>query len=256
MALQLQVTPAQFHQDMFGVPTFFPHCRISGNWAIYQVANWTQPTVWRGDTLHELHQMLQTNSYRAGMWHTPTISSPLGIYCASTPSAALDKASLRRGYAFSHVPPIAPNGWDCPIVVGMGLNLNECGMHGKLRSGAVLRRKTISHNYGPGAPLPLQQNLNIQEVRFYIPLYQRYQELPAHWPALQRGDLVLCRAKHGCPNDFFTGGHGPPLSCGRVTADPKEDGWMTTCRKGTQQWRCPTCHSRYNQYRSTVTGEI
>ena len=126
----------------------------------------------------------------------------MGIYLATTPSAALDRASLQRGYAQSLHPRGTPNGWDCPVVIGMGLNIEECGLHRRLANGAELRRHTIHHNRGPGAPVDLEE-CQVLDVRIFTPLYNRYQQLPQCWGQLERGEMVLCRARLGRPEDFF-----------------------------------------------------
>ena len=195
-------TDAAFHQQMFGCEGRFPTHRFEGDWVIFQARNWTQPGMFHGCCLSQLHQILSSNVWRAGLCHPPSSTSPMGIYLANTPSAALDRASLKRGYAQSLHPGGIPNGWDCPVVIGMGLNIGECGLHRRLVNTAELRRFPIHHNRGPGAPVDLAE-CQVLDVRIFKPLYDRYQELPRRWDALKEGTEVLCRARRRRPEDFF-----------------------------------------------------
>ena len=256
--MAVYTTDAAFHQQMFGCEGRFPTHRFEGDWLIFQAWNWTQPRMFHGCCLSQLHQILSSNVWRAGLCQPPSSTSPMGIYLATTPSAALDRASLKRGYARSLHPRGIPNGWDCPVVIGMGLNIGECGLHRRLANTAELRRHTIHHNRGLGAPVDLAE-CQVLDVRIFKPLYDRYQKLPQRWDALKRGARVLRRARRGRPEDFFSGGHGAPLSCGRTTEYPdgvRYNGWLTTGPRGTRQWRCPTCDRNYNQSMSCVTGHI
>ena len=112
-----------------------------------------QPQVYHVCTLHECHQVLRTNLWKAGSRHAPSKTSPMGVYCASTPSAALDRALLERGYALSQYPWEKPNGWDCPVVIGLGVLKRDCPIHQTLKNGAQLRHFAIRHELGRGAPV-------------------------------------------------------------------------------------------------------
>ena len=92
-------------------------------------------------------------------------------------------------------------------------------------------------------------------MNVYVPMFQRFERLGSVWEQLKRDEQVLCRCRRGQPNDFFKGGEGAPWSCGRTTHDPKADGWLTTVKTGTRQWRCPQCSYNKEQQLGAVTGE-
>ena len=62
------------------------------------------------------------------------------------------------------------------------------------------------------------------EVAVHVPTYNRYNRPREHWCDLKSG--AICRTRKHHPEDFYDTGHGKHLSCGRVTEDPVEDGWL------------------------------
>ena len=84
--------------------------------------------------------MLTEGVWRAGRWTLRSKTSPLAVWVATTPSAALDRAQAKRGYARSLSPLGIPNGWDCPVVIAFDINIEVCGLHKTLANGVQLRR--------------------------------------------------------------------------------------------------------------------
>ncbi len=80
-----------------------------------------------------------------------------------------------------------PNGCDCPVVIGFDLDISMCGRHAKLNNGVVLRRY-LTH----GRTEVNLEELNIVECHLFIPLYDRFSQLPQVWGDLQQGQRVLC----------------------------------------------------------------
>ena len=236
------------HLKMFGCERlFFSEFEVEYNWTVFKVGSWAQPTLFHGLLLSQLHDLLQSRTWRAGLWKEPSKTSPLAIWLTTSPSSAIDRASLRRGYAASVRQ--VPNAWDCPVAIGFNFDVSKCGLHGRLQNGVEIRRCLLSE-----AEVPLQR-LHLVECRIFTALFTRYNQLGDVWEAVQRDDRVLCRCRRAHPEDFFSGGHGAPLSCARSTTTPEEDGWMNTARTGTRQWRCPECDRNTRLQLGSVTGE-
>ena len=125
-------------------------------------------------------------------------SSPLAVWVATSPSAALDRASAQRGYAHSLSPFGIPNGWDCRVVIAFRINIEECGLNKTLPNGVQLRRYLT----GNRQIVPLRE-LNVVECMIPKQVYDRFQQLHLHWHDLQTGKEVLCRARRKYPEDFF-----------------------------------------------------
>ena len=100
-AMAVFTTNAAFHRQMFGCAGRFPTHHSEGDWLIFQTSERRQPSVFHGCCLSQLHQILSSSVWRAGLWQPPSSTSPMGIYIANTPSAALDRAPLQSGYAQS-----------------------------------------------------------------------------------------------------------------------------------------------------------
>jgi hypothetical protein len=238
-------------RQLFGCDNYFSHSVVDGPWHVYKVSQWSQPNVYHGLCLSQLYEILRTGTWKAGLWNGSSKTSPLAVWVATRPSIAMDRASLKRGYAATglhgDVPTLVPNGWDCPVAIG--LNLVDCGLHKSLKNGVELRRYLTQGR----SELPLDE-LHIVECRIFTSLYQRYNTLNEVWEEVARGRRLLCRCRTGHPGDFFEGGHNAPLSCGRTTTTPDEDRWIMTCRTGTRQWRCPDCESNMRKSVGSVTG--
>ena len=236
-------------EEFFGCHAF-PWFRESGNWVHFEVDNWSQPSVFHGLLLSQLFDILKEQKWRAGLWNGHSLSSPLGVWVATSPSVALDRASAKRGYALSSVPPRVPNGWDFPVVLGLDLNINQCGRHRKLKNGEYIRRYLTG-----GREVFDLAELNIVDCSFFKPVYERFNQLPQVWDKVLCGSLVMCRCRRRHPEDFFKCGHGNPWTCGRTTNTPEADGWKQTVKKGTRQWRCPNCDWNKKNLKGSVTGE-
>ena len=158
IAMAYQATCPDFHREMFGCSDFFPKLRVSGHWITFRVQDdaWSSPTCFHGCCLSELHSMPTDGVWKAGRWKT----SPLAVWVASTPSAALDRASAKRGYARSLSPLGIPNGWDSPVLIAFNINIEVCGLHDTLANGVQLRRYLT----GNRQIVPLRE-LNVVECR-------------------------------------------------------------------------------------------
>ena len=242
----------QFHTNFLcipldSVPIRFPTVVKANGWMSFRTLYWVQPSVWHGTTLYQLGAILQSGVWRPGLWHPASQSSPLGVWVTSSPSMAIDRASMSRGYGFSFG---VPDGWDCPVAIGFDLPRDLYTRHGRpLVNGVDL---FVVKSYGRSR-VPLLE-LNIVEVRIFRPLYDRFQTLPSVWPDLTLGRRVLCRTRQSCPEDVWSSGHGAPWCCGRATTDPYRDGWIRTGPQGTGQWRCPECDGNARNLRSCATG--
>ena len=111
----------QFHADFFGIPNNsipirFPTVVRANGWGTFRALHWVQPSVWHGATLFQLHAILQSGVWRPGLWHPASRSSPLGVWVTSSPSMAIERAGVRRGYG------VIPNGWCCPVAIGFDLS--------------------------------------------------------------------------------------------------------------------------------------
>ena len=142
IAMAFQATCPDFHREMFGCSDFFPRWRVSGHWITFRVQDdaWSSPTCFHGCCLSELHSMLTDGVWIAGRWTVRSKTSPLAVWVATTPSAALDRAQAKRGYARSLGPCGIPNGWDCPVVIAFDIRIEVRGLHGTLANGVQLRR--------------------------------------------------------------------------------------------------------------------
>ena len=131
----------QFHADFFGIPcgsgpVSFPTVASTRDWVTFCVSNWVEPSVWHGCTLSQLHAILQVGVWRPGLWQAPSRSSPLGVWVADSPSMAIDRASMSRGYGYCSGG--VPDGWDCPVAIGYDLPRDEMTRHGVLTNGTEL----------------------------------------------------------------------------------------------------------------------
>ena len=240
----LRATDPDFHQQMFGCRNFFPFYSVDGIWYVFHVdSSSRRATFFHGCTLWELWQILEDGVWKAGLWG----GSPLAVWGATTPSAALDRSAAARGYAQTLSPCGIPNGWDSPVAIGFAFDdTSKLGFHKKLKNDVdLLRWSTTGRRTVPLGELPIV-SLHIVE-----PHYNRLQELHTHWSDLEEGTLVLCRSRRCHPEDFFKSGHGNSWSCGRVTAYPNECGWMNSGKR----WRCPICDWNHLFLKGSVTGE-
>ena len=175
------------------------------------------------------------------------LGGPEGIWLATTPSAAIHRASANRGYALTQDPPGIPNGWDGPLGIGFDHVVAASNRKKTIKNDVKLRLWPVGgRNRVPSWEFP------IVSVHNYELLYIRKQKLSNHWPYLLRADLVLCRFRKGevYPN-FFETGHGIGWTCCRVTAYPKSCGWLKT----EGRYRCPDCDWSQRFLKGSVTGE-
>ena len=168
----------QFHADFFGIPlgrgpVSFPTVVSTRDWVTFCVSNWVEPSVWHGCTLSQLNEILQSGVWLPGLWQAESRSSPLAVWVADSPSMAIDRASMSRGYGYSGG---VPNGWDCPVAIGFDLPKEDMARHGWLKNG-----KALFYIRAKGRPpIPLWE-LCIVEVKIFRPLYERVQTLPSVW---------------------------------------------------------------------------
>ena len=251
MAVVFYDTPVDFQSEVFGCPGWFPKYRLSGDWVVFhrEASLASLATLWHGCTLWELQQILVSGVWKVGLGHPPSQTSPPAVWLATTKSAALERAAAERGWAFSQRPCGIPNGWDCPVVIGVRLDLDRCGLHSRLCCGAELRRYLTSNRL----VVPLEE-LRVVQCSIYKPVYDRFQKLEDVWEDLEAGKLVLCRSRWHDPASFFKSGHGRPWTCGRTCANPNECGWLQA--DNTREWRCRECDDRATRCRSTLTGEV
>ena len=174
---------------------------------------------YHGCILWQVWQILQSGVWKAGLWNGSSKTSPLGIWVATSPSAAMDRAAVNRGYAASLSPRGVPNGWDVPVVFGFQIDASLWRQHKPLKNGVNLGRITTHGR----AEVSLKE-LRITQLLIYAPVYENYNKLPLFWHDLQRGKRVLCRTRERCPEDLWKGGHGAPLSCGRTSLFPELEG--------------------------------
>ena len=149
----------------------------------------------------------------------------------------MDRASIDRGwgakvskspYAIGGMTP--PNAWDLPVVIGLDLELALCiKHHDESKNGHQVYRFPT----GGRREIPFGELWPV-EISIHWATYDRYNELPRHWPRLETGDLVLCRSRTKCPMDFYRGGHDAPLSCARVSSDPAADNWKEAIK--SKRW--------------------
>ena len=238
----LHVTPDDFQQEVFGSTGFFPFCSREGQWCIFhRGASCPRATLFHGTTLFQLWQILESKVWLPGLW----LGRPEGIWLATTPSAAIDRASAKRGYALSQDPPGIPNGWDKPVAIGFDYEVSQSVHKRTLKNDVELRVWSVDGR----TRVPLVE-LPIVSLHIDKPHYDRMQELSYHWPALESGESVLCGSHIGEP-DFFKSGHGNGWTCCRVTAYPKICGWIKT----QSGYRCPDCDWNERFLRGSVTGE-
>ena len=238
----LHATPVDFQQEMFGLTGYFPFYSREGQWCIFhRGASCPPATMYHGATLFQLWQILESKEWLPGLW----LGRPEGIWLATTPSAAMDRASANRGYAITQNPPGIPNGWDGPVAIGFDYDVTQSKHENTLKNDVELRVKKV----GGRTRVPLEE-LPIVSLHIYEPLYNRMQELHKHWPDLVRGEAVLCRSRKGEP-DFFKSGHGHGWTCCRVTAYPESCGWLKTGGR----YLCPDCDWSKMFLKGSVTGE-
>ena len=238
----LRLTPVDFQQEMFGLTGYFPFYSWEGQWCIFHRGDSCPPaTMYHGTTLFQLWQILESREWLPGLW----LGRPEGIWLATTPSAAIDRASANRGYALTQDPPGIPNGWDGPVAIGFAYDITQSLLHNTLKNDVELHVWTV----GGRTRVPLEE-FPIVSLHIYEPLYNRMQKLSDHWPELERGELVLCGSRKGEP-DFFKSGHGVGWSCCRVTTSPKSCGWLQTGGR----WRCIDCDWNKMFQKGSVTGE-
>ena len=169
------------------------------------------------------------------MYTPPSDSSPPGIYGASHRGAAFDRAHIRRGFARSK--DTIPNGWDCPVVIGMAPPAHRYKKMGKrLANGVEIGR--IKFDAYSNVDL---RTLGYLEVHINIPIYKRFQQLNCHWEALKFSRAVLCRAEPQTPEQIFKAGHGSPMTCARVVYRDADEFCHWLLASGTGQYRCPNC---------------
>ena len=208
-------------------------------------ANW-----FHGCVMSEAKRILESGLWKAGLWHEPSLTSPSGIYLANSPSAALDRAAMIRGYAATLQPHGVPNAWDVAVAIGFRINDSQLRKHHVLKNGVILARLPLPENR---AIVSLNE-LPICELWIHLPTYKRFNELSSVWPDLVRGDAVLCRACQGRPDEMFKSGHGSPWSCARISRDPHGQGWVKALK--SKQWRCPWCTVNTYRLRSPLTREV
>ena len=188
--------------------------------------------------------------WKFGLWKRKTKTSPLALWVATSRSAAMDRASPKRGYAAQQS--TLPSEWDCPVAIGLNLpaELFGNGGHKPLKNG-VERKRMLA---GGRREMPVEE-LNIVEVDFFAPAFERYRILSALWPSLKSRERVLCRCEVGNPGKLFQGGHGAPWTCGRTL--PRDDcesyGWLKA--NNTSEWRCPSCDRNKRLLLGSITGE-
>ena len=238
----LRLTPVDFQQEMFGLTGYFPFYSWEDQWCIFHRGDSCPPaTMYHGTTLFQLWQILESREWLPGLW----LGRPEGVWLATTPSAAIDRASANRGYALTQDPPGIPNGWDGPVAIGFAYDITQSLLHSTLKNDVELHVWTV----GGRTRVPLEE-FPIVSLHIYEPLYNRMQELNKHWPDLERGETVMCRSRYGAP-DFFKFGHGSGWTCCRVTAYPKSCGWL----KKEGRYRCPDCDWNELFLKGSVTGE-
>ena len=137
-----------------------------------------------------------------------------------------------------------------PVVIGLRLDFALCVKH---KQEYVNGHQVYRYPTDGGKELP-SGDLWPVEIAIHKRTYDRYNELPRHWPRLETGDLVLCRSRTKRPTDFYTGGHNAPLSCARVSSDPVADNWREALN--TKRWYCPACASNYSRHVGSCTGDL
>ena len=171
--------------------------------------------MYHGTTLFQLWQILDTQVWLPGRW----LVRPDGIRLAEAPSMAIDRANAIRGYAATQHPHGIPNGWDGPVAIGLHCDLWLVNHHATLANDVELGCLPVAGR----TRVPLSE-IPIVSVHIYEPLYRRLQKLHSDWPALLRGDAVLCRFKYGEPDFLQMCGRGFGWSCCRVTNVPQHCG--------------------------------
>ena len=157
----------QFHINFFGIPHRFPTWSRANGWVTVRFTYGAQPSVWHGTTLSQLHEILQSGVWKPGLWHPATQNSPLGVWVTSSPSMAIDRACMRRGYG------VVPDGWDCPVAIGFDLPGDLMTRHGRpLANGVDLLKVRV---YGR-TQVPLWE-LNAVEVTIFEPHRQSFSAL-------------------------------------------------------------------------------
>jgi hypothetical protein len=248
--------------ELFGNSTFSIRHQ-EGDWVLFKRNDARAATLWHGTTLHQWRIILEQGIWRPGLWVPASATSPLAVWLTDSRAMAMDRASVQRGWACSlenmamrqtpSMRPTIPDGWDTPIVLGMHLMTSDCGLHRKFANGHHCRRYLADDR----TAISLEE-LHIQEVCIHCPTYERYNALPMHWHELHAGQKVLCRTQVENPEIFFKGGHGCPLSCGRVCVNsPKilmQNGWRRA--NETKEWRCPECDRNHLLKLGSVTGDF
>ena len=188
-----------YQMRLFGKVGVFPNRLIEGNWVQLRADRWSPPAFWHGLTLSQLHTLLSDGVWKFGFWKRKTKTSPLALWVATSRSAAMDRASPKRGYAAQQS--TLPSEWDCPVAIGLNVaaELFGNGGHKPLKNG-VERKRMLA---GGRREMPVEE-LNIVEVDFFAPAFERYRILSALWPSLKSRERVLCRCEVGNPGICFS----------------------------------------------------
>ena len=256
MTSSVRTIDREFHKQLFRCQDFFSATCTDGNWTIFYVVTDNEGQLpaancYHGLAVSQVPEILESGVWKAGLWNGSSRTSPLGVWVATSPSVAMDRAALNRGYAARLSPRGVPDAWNVAAVFGFLIEKSEWRQHKLLKNGVHLGRITTHGR----VQVPLKE-LPITQLLIYRPTYEKYNKLPFLWNALQRGECVLCRTRERCPEDLWKGGHGAPLSCGRTSRFPHLDGWHMTTKDGTLQWRCPSCEGNARRKLGSVTGEL
>ena len=163
---ELYVTTDAFQQDLFG-RVVFPWFLRNGQWSTFEVEKWEEPTCFHGMCLSQLHTLLEEGLWQCCRWKEETKTSPAAVWVTNTRSSAIDRASAERGHAAKSGYP--PDGWDCPVAIGLAVPSERIGKHKHLVNGVRISRILAE----PGRHLIPIGELQIVEVNFHRPLYRR-----------------------------------------------------------------------------------
>jgi len=192
-----------------------------------------------GTTLYQCRNIL-SRGFHVGMCHRGSSSSPCGVWGCDAPGHAFDRTPLMRGQTGRSASGISA--WDCPVALCWYFDTAKVHTHKRLVTGTVQVVK-----------LPVDSLFDVRgtltQIWVHRTLYERFRELPRHWPALRAGRLVACRARLAYPDDLYRSGDASPMTCGRVVAVESDEFQIWVKASSTKQYRCPWCEGLYKRCR-------
>ena len=236
---------AEFSRHVFGTREF-RHKGDCGRWCV--ISNWYLPDLtiysaspdwvrlYHGTTLHQARDILEAG-FHLGRHHRHTKSSPCGLWGTDHPGHSFDRCPLNRGFSFNQGSTPRLNAWDCPVALCWTV-------HQSFLKGKTFAGWTKFCMRGP-EDFMLDVKSSRTEIWIHRDVYANFNSLEVLWPRIKDGELHVCRARAGTPEDLYKCGDMNQMTCGSCVQSriARRCGW--TRAKNSKKWTCHRCAKNF-----------